>query len=184
MRLCAAGFRITTHYSRTQSCSVTDKQTAEVLAADTPLEWDDLNEYALEELAIRTANSLIPGDVVVLRGEVGAGKTTFARAAAYFLGVREVVTSPTYQFARSYEGSIDGRAVVVNHLDLYRLEGLGARDALDLDDYLGEDCVTFVEWAGPALGLLEEPSVVEILHWSPSTRRVRLFGPVAARLSC
>ena len=146
------------------------------------LEWDDLDEEALNALAAETAASLGSGDVVVLEGEVGAGKTTFVRAAARALGVREAVTSPTYQFARGYEGLAEGREIVVNHLDLYRLEGLDARDALDLDEYLRPDSVTFVEWADPALGLLVEPSVVEIFHRSPATRRVRISGPLAARL--
>ena len=150
---------------------------------DTSLEWDNLDEDALEGLAAKVARFLAPGDVVVLKGEVGTGKTTFVRAAARALGVRETVTSPTYQFARGYEGSVNGRAVAVNHLDLYRLEGLDARDALDLDEYLAADSVTFVEWADPALGLLAEPSVVEIFHRSPATRRVRVSGPLAARLS-
>ncbi len=151
--------------------------------AETSLAWDDLDEDALEALAARVAGSLAPGDVVVLKGEVGAGKTTFVRAAARALGVREAVTSPTYQFARGYEGFVGGRVVDVNHLDLYRLEGLDARDALDLDEYLRPGSVTFVEWADPALGLLEEPGIVEILHRSPATRRVRISGPLAARLS-
>lgn len=146
------------------------------------LEWDDLDESALEALAVRMANVLRPGDVVVLWGEVGAGKTTFVRAAARSLGVRETVTSPTYQFARDYEGFANGQKVAVNHLDLYRLEELDARDALDLDEYLEAGSITFIEWADPALGLLEEPSVVEISHLTPSTRRVRVFGPVAMRL--
>ena len=148
-----------------------------------PLEWDELDEDALRTLAARTAGFLLPGDIVVLAGEVGAGKTTFVRAAARALGVREAVTSPTYQFARVYEGSVGGRTVWVNHLDLYRLEGLDVRDALDLDEYLQPGSVTFVEWADPALGLLEEPSVVEISHRSPVTRRVRISGPLVARLS-
>jgi tRNA threonylcarbamoyladenosine biosynthesis protein TsaE len=150
---------------------------------ETALEWEDLEEDALEALAARVGGALAPGDVVVLKGEVGAGKTTFVRAAARSLGVREAVTSPTYQFARGYGGYVGGRAVAVNHLDLYRLEGLDARDALDLDEYLRPDSVTFVEWADPALGLLEEPNVVEISHRSPATRRVRLSGPLAGRLS-
>ena len=120
---------------------------------------------------------------IVVSGGFGAGKTTFVRAAAQALGIQEVVTSPTYQFARGYEGSVNGRAVTVNHLDLYRLEGLDARDALDFDDYLDVNSVTFVEWADPALGLLREPTIVQIFHWSPTRRRVRLSGPVAARLS-
>ena len=145
------------------------------------LEWDDVDEVALSRLAARVADVLTPGDVLVLRGEVGVGKTTFVRAAADALGVRERVTSPTYQFARSYGGiSAAGREVGVNHLDLYRLEGVEAEDALDLDEYLGGDAVTFIEWADPALDLIEEPfSVVEISHQTPLTRRVRLSGPVA-----
>ncbi len=146
-------------------------------------DWDDLDEDALVALAARAAEYLLPGEVVVFRGEVGAGKTTFVRAAARALGVREAVTSPTYQFARGYEGSAGGSAIWVNHLDLYRLEELDARDALDLNEYLDAGSVTFVEWANPALHLLEEPSVVEILHQTPDTRRVRLSGPLAARLS-
>jgi tRNA threonylcarbamoyladenosine biosynthesis protein TsaE len=147
------------------------------------LEWEDLDEYGLGTLAAMVADRLTSGDTVVLKGEVGAGKTTFVRAVARALGVRGVVTSPTYQFARSYEGDAGGRPLVVNHLDLYRLEGLDARDALDLDEYLEASSVTFIEWADPALDLLEEPSVVEIFHRSPTTRRVRLSGPLAARLS-
>ena len=124
-----------------------------------------------------------PGDVVVLSGEVGAGKSTFVRAAALALGVTERVTSPTYQLARGYEGLVDGQRVVVNHMDLYRLEGLEARDALELDDYLEPDAVTFIEWADPALDAIEDPSVVHISHETPTTRSVSLRGPIEGRLS-
>lgn len=148
------------------------------------LEWHDLDEDALVALAERISGVLVPGDVVVLRGEVGAGKTTFVRAAARSLGVRERVTSPTYQFARGYEGRSGDRNLRVNHLDLYRLEGIEERDVLELDEYLDADAVTFVEWAEPALGLLEEPpTVVELSPVTLTTRRVRVSGPVAARLS-
>ncbi len=149
----------------------------------TSLEWDDLDEDTLKRLAAKVAASLVPGDVVVLKGEVGTGKTTFVRAAARSLGVREAVTSPTYQFARGYEGFAGGQTVAVNHLDLYRLEVLNPHDALDLDEHLDADSVTFVEWADPVLGLLEDPSIVEIFHRSPTTRRVRLSGPIVMRLT-
>ncbi len=141
-----------------------------------------LDEAALSDLAARVADVLVPGDVVVLSGEVGAGKTTFVRAAAHSLGVRERVTSPTYQFARGYEAETRGHRFTVNHLDLYRLEGIEAPDALEIDDYLGDDTVTFIEWAGPALGALEEPTVVRLDHETPETRRVTIEGPVAGRM--
>jgi tRNA threonylcarbamoyladenosine biosynthesis protein TsaE len=129
------------------------------------------------------AEVLEPGDVVVLSGEVGAGKTTFVRAAARALGVRERVTSPTYQFARGYEGVAGGRRVRINHLDLYRLEGIEDRDVLELDDFLDPGTVTFVEWAEPALGVIEDPTSVRISHRTPNERHVALRGPAAERLA-
>ena len=136
----------------------------------------------LEELASRVAQVLGPGDVVVLSGEVGAGKTTFVRAAARSLGVTDRVTSPTYQLARGYEGRKEGQSMTVNHMDLYRLEGIEDRDVLELDDYTEPDAVTFIEWADPALGAIENPSVVHIYHETPTTRRISLSGPAAERL--
>lgn len=143
---------------------------------------DGLDEEALEDLAARVAGELEPGDVVVLSGEVGAGKTTFVRAAARALGVRGRVTSPTYQFARGYEGEIGGRPVTVNHLDLYRLDGIEAPDVLEIDDYLAPDAVTFIEWARPALGAIQDPTVVHLGHEGPGSRRAVIHGPVAGRL--
>ena len=137
------------------------------------MEFEGLDETALEEMATRVAERLEPGDVVVLGGEVGSGKTTFVRAAARSLGVEERVTSPTYQIARGYEGSVGGRQVTVNHLDLYRLEGLEDKDALELDDYLGPEAITFIEWASKdALDLIENPTVVRISNQTPTTLRV------------
>lgn len=147
------------------------------------MKWKELDEDALTKLAARIANVLESGDVVVLSGEVGAGKTTFVRSAAPALGVKERVTSPTYQLARGYEGTVEGRRVAVNHLDLYRLEGLESRDVLELDDYLDPKAITFIEWADPALGLLEDPTLVHLSHETPDTRGLELSGPAAERLA-
>lgn len=146
------------------------------------MEWEGLDESALEALAERVAGVLRPGDVVVLSGEVGTGKTTFVRAAARSLGVEGRVTSPTYQLARGYEGVAGGHKVAVNHMDLYRLEGLEERDVLEIEDYLDPSAVTFVEWAEPVLGEIGAASVVRIFHETSATRRVSLQGPVAGRL--
>ncbi len=148
------------------------------------MEFEGLDEAALEALAAREARCLEPGDVVVLRGEVGSGKTTFVRAAARSLGVEVRVTSPTYQIARAYDAvAAGGRRVTVNHLDLYRLEALEEKDALELDDYLDFEAITFVEWASKeALDLIVDPTFVLISHQTPTTRRMHLRGPAALRM--
>lgn len=146
------------------------------------MEWDPLDEAALAALAAQIAQVLEPGDTVVLSGEVGAGKTTFVRAAANALGVEERVTSPTYQLARGYKGTSRGRSVTVNHLDLYRIAGVPSEDVLELDDYLDPDAITFIEWAEPALKVLEDPTVLHLAHQTSTTRRAVLRGPAAGRL--
>ncbi len=146
------------------------------------MRFEGLEQAALEELASRVALVLRPGDVVVLSGEVGSGKTTFVRAAVRSLGVEDRVTSPTYQLARGYEGLKDGRRLIVNHMDLYRVEGIEDRDVLELDDYLEPEAVTFIEWADPVLDAIENPSLVWISHETPTTRSVSLEGPVVERL--
>ena len=95
-----------------------------------------------EAVAARLAESLGPGDVVLVSGELGVGKTTFVRGAVRALGVSLPVTSPTFTIARRYE---DGR-VPVSHLDLYRLDGLEAEEPELLADELGGDRIGFVEW--------------------------------------
>jgi tRNA threonylcarbamoyladenosine biosynthesis protein TsaE len=100
-------------------------------------------EAAAAELAAR----LRPGDVVLVSGELGAGKTTFVRGACRALGVEGVVTSPTYTIGQVYAGA-GGREIA--HLDLYRLDSLAGEDPALLDDYLTPDRIGFVEW--PAAG--------------------------------
>ena len=91
-----------------------------------------------ERAGAALAAELRPGDVVLISGELGAGKTTFVRGALRALGVTEEVTSPTFVVGILYE-----RAA---HLDLYRLGGLEGEDPGLLDPYFGPDLVTFVEW--------------------------------------
>jgi tRNA threonylcarbamoyladenosine biosynthesis protein TsaE len=95
-----------------------------------------------EGLAAALAATLGPGDVVLVAGELGAGKTTFVRGACRALGVRGAVTSPTFTIGRRYD---DG-SVPVSHLDLFRLAGLDDEDPALLADYIGAERVAFVEW--------------------------------------
>src|SRR2546423_4117059 len=86
-----------------------------------------------EAVGAELAARLEPGDVVLVSGELGAGKTTFVRGACRALGVNGAVTSPTYAIGQVYAAR-DGLEVA--HLDLYRLGSLGEEDPALLDDYL------------------------------------------------
>ncbi len=100
-----------------------------------------------EALGGRLAAELAAGDVVLVEGDLGAGKTTFVRGAARALGVTVPVTSPTFTIGHLYPA--DGRAPVA-HVDLYRLASLSGEDPDLLADYVGPDTIAFVEW--PAAG--------------------------------
>jgi tRNA threonylcarbamoyladenosine biosynthesis protein TsaE len=100
-----------------------------------------------EALGARLAAELTAGDVVLIEGELGAGKTTFVRGAARALGVAVPVTSPTFTIGHLYRA--DGRASVA-HVDLYRLASLAGEEPDLLADYVGPDTIAFVEW--PAAG--------------------------------
>jgi tRNA threonylcarbamoyladenosine biosynthesis protein TsaE len=95
-----------------------------------------------ESLGAQLAGTLRDGDVVLVRGELGAGKTTLVRGAAQALGVSDPVTSPTFSIGHRYRAG----ELTVSHLDLYRLEGLGSEDPELLADYLGPGRIAFVEW--------------------------------------
>ncbi len=107
----------------------------------------------MRELGERVGTSLVAGDLVVLTGELGAGKTTFTQGLGAGLGVRGSVTSPTFVIARVHPSLADGPDLV--HVDAYRLGGLAELDDLDLDTSL-DTAVTVVEWgAGLAEGLAD-----------------------------
>jgi len=125
-----------------------------------------------EALGARLAQRLGPGDVVIVSGEVGAGKTTLIRGACRALGIEAPVTSPTFTIGRRYEG---GRLPVA-HLDLYRLEGLAGEDPALLDDYLAPGAVAFVEWPAVAEPELEgrRTVAVRLAHAGGDRREVEL----------
>lgn len=124
-----------------------------------------------EAIGARLAERLAPGDVVVISGEVGAGKTTLIRGAARALGVTEPVTSPTFTIARRYLG---GR-LPISHLDLYRLEDIEGEDPALLDDYLGGDGVAFVEWPAVGIERLGRPALeVRLEHAGEDRRTVEI----------
>lgn len=133
---------------------------------------------ATMDLGRRLGGLLRAGDLVVLTGGLGAGKTTLTRGLGEGLGVRGPVTSPTFVIARIHPSLVGGPELV--HADAYRLGGIAELDDLDLDADL-DDAVTVVEWgAGLAEGLAEDRLEVTLVA-DPATEErtmeVRAVGP-------
>ena len=126
-----------------------------------------------EELAAELAADLRPGDVILLSGDLGSGKTTFVRGAARALGVSGPVTSPTFTIGQRYEGRVP-----VSHLDLHRLAGdagLAGEDPALLDDYLTADAIAFVEWPEPAATAIAAPAAtVTLTHAGGDAREITI----------
>lgn len=125
-----------------------------------------------EALGARLAARLRPGDVVLLAGELGTGKTTLVRGACRALGIADPVTSPTFTIGQTYGG---GR-LPVSHLDLYRLQTLEGEDPALLEDYLRPDAVAFVEWPGAGSGRLDRPALeIRLAHVAEDRRRIEIL---------
>jgi len=123
------------------------------------------------------AGDLRPGDVVLVSGDLGAGKTTLVRGALRALGVTGAVTSPTFVVGLLY----DGAAGPLAHLDLYRLAGLAGEDPGLLDPYFGPDTITFVEWPERAesVALLGDRGIarhVTLAHAGGDRRTIEVRG--------
>lgn len=130
---------------------------------------DSASAAETEAVGARIAAGLAPGDVVLVSGELGAGKTTLIRGACRALGVAGPVTSPTFTIGQRYSGRLP-----VSHLDLYRLGGLEDEDPGLLEDYLDGASVGFVEWPAIATPRLAGRRVlaVRIAHLDAEGRRI------------
>lgn len=122
-----------------------------------------------EAVAARLARLLVPGDVVTISGELGAGKTTFVRGAARALGVTRAVTSPTFTIGHRYAGDVD-----VSHLDLYRMARLSPEEWGDLEPYFA-GAIAFVEWPEAGEGWIPAARVeVRLGHVDPTHRAIEI----------
>ena len=119
-----------------------------------------------EAAGAELAGRLSGGDVVLVSGELGSGKTTFVRGACRALGVEGPVTSPTFTI-----GQVLGGSPEVAHLDLYRLGSLAGEDPALLEDYLTPDRVGFVEWPAVAEPALERVTARVLLEHAGGDRR-------------
>ena len=125
---------------------------------------------ATERAGAELAAALRPGDVVLVSGELGAGKTTFVRGALRALGVTGPITSPTFVVGHLYDGPLA-------HLDLYRLAGMDAEDPGLLDDYFAPEAIVFVEWPEHASDAVPPERVahrVRLSHAGGDNRRIEI----------
>ncbi len=134
-------------------------------------EFETASAAETEALGAAVAARLAPGDVVLVSGELGTGKTTLVRGAARALGVTEPVTSPTFTIGHRYHGRVD-----VSHLDLYRFQGLSPAEWGDLEPYF-DDAVVFVEWPEAGEGALPRPRLrLALEHSGGDIRTVHVTG--------
>ena len=133
------------------------------------IELESSSPAETERIAAALANELAPGDVVIVAGELGSGKTTFVRGAATALGVESPVTSPTYTIGHLYAGRVP-----VSHIDLYRFDGMGDAEWGDLEPYF-EEAIVFVEWPEGGAGFLPQPrAAVRLRHLDERHRLILL----------
>jgi tRNA threonylcarbamoyladenosine biosynthesis protein TsaE len=124
-----------------------------------------------ESLGAELAGDLAAGDVVLVQGDLGSGKTTLVRGAARALGVDAPVTSPSFSIGHRYTGD----SVIVSHLDLYRVESLEHEDPGLLDEYFGAQRIAFVEWPAHGAPELARPRLrISLAHASSGRRRIEV----------
>ena len=138
--------------------------------------YDSQSEQETDYLAERLAEKAKPGSLLVLNGDLGAGKTRFSQAFAAALGVREIVNSPTFVIIKEYEGD----QMPFYHMDVYRLS-MEEADELGLEEYFDGEGVTLVEWGELIKELLPEERLdIWIERLGAQERRIRLI-PVGER---
>ena len=131
------------------------------------------SETETENFAAELARRLAPGAVVTLNGDLGAGKTVFARGFARGLGITEPVSSPTYTIVQEYPLDGGGR---LYHLDLYRINSPESALAFGVDEFFdAPDAYTLVEWAERIGGIIPSDAVnVTIIQRSENEREIRV----------
>lgn len=152
------------------------------------VEFESSSPVDTARLAAALAREVRPRDVLLLTGDLGAGKTTFTKAFCAALGVSETVTSPTFTLVHEYRGV----SLTICHADLYRLERTGEFVDLGLDDARRSGAVLVVEWGDLVPDAFDDALVVDFGHGGGEKRRINVswrgagwesrFPRLAARL--
>ena len=133
-----------------------------------------------EELVVvglNVAKSLVPGDIIYVDGELGAGKTTLVRGILKGLGYEGIVPRPTYTLLELYEV---GNCWVA-HFDLYRLGHAQELEGIGIRDYLDGSTILLIEWPGKGLGVLPRPTLRIYLNYANEHREVQFYPATRLR---
>ena len=117
-----------------------------------------------------------PGDVFLLSGELGAGKTCLTQGIAKGMGIDEYVRSPTFVLVSVHQGRLP-----LYHIDIYRLDDVAEVIDLNLDEYLAGDGVSVIEWASKALEVFPQPYMLVTLEYEGENERLIRLEPVGER---
>ena len=132
--------------------------------------FDSKSEDQTFSLGKKIGRSLVRGDVVAIKGELGAGKSVIVRGICEGLGIAQRTRSPSFTFMNRYRGPVD-----VYHVDLYRIEHMGELATLGWEEVIYSDSITLIEWADKLGSLLPSASLdISIEMTGEETRRILL----------
>jgi tRNA threonylcarbamoyladenosine biosynthesis protein TsaE len=134
--------------------------------------YDLKDESETLRFAESMASHLLPGMNLYLKGELGAGKTTFVRGLLRGLGYQDKVKSPTYTLVESY----NFEKFTIYHFDLYRFKGEHEWDDAGFREYVNETSICLIEWPEKAGGILPEPDISIELSHEPFGRHLHMIG--------
>ena len=125
-----------------------------------------------KRIAAALAQCAQPGDIVMLTGDLGAGKTTLTRGMVQGLGYQGNVKSPTYTFVEEY--NIAGK--MIYHFDLYRLADPEELEFMGIRDYFSQNCICLIEWAEKGEGILPEADLLVNIDYYDDARNITLIA--------
>jgi len=139
--------------------------------------WIETNSpEQTRRVGMRLGKLARPGDIILLVGTLGAGKTCLTQGIARGLGISEYATSPSFVLVREYQGKLP-----LYHIDLYRIDSIEEVAQLGLDDYLYGNGVCVVEWADKGLSVFPEKHLLIEIQFISSNKRKLIFVPRGAR---